>query len=99
MKWRHYLLGMKFLIKTDHRSLKELMYQVVQTPEQQFYLAKLLGFQYEIEYRTGKSNIAADALSRVEDAGLDLSEEDGLMSLFFRHKCCSTHNYGAAATV
>lgn len=71
MKWRHYLLGRRFLIKTDHRSLKELMYQVVQTPEQQFYLAKLMGFQYDIVYRTGKSNVAADALSRVEELSGD----------------------------
>ena len=33
-KWRQYLLGHPFLILTDHRSLKELMTQVVQTPEQ-----------------------------------------------------------------
>lgn len=44
MKWRHYLLGRKFLIQTDHRSLRELVRQVIQTPEQQFYVAKLMGF-------------------------------------------------------
>ena len=32
-KWRHYLLGRRFLIKTDHQGLKELMNQVVLTPE------------------------------------------------------------------
>lgn len=36
-KWRAYLLGRKFLIYTDQRSICELMTQVVQTPEQQFY--------------------------------------------------------------
>lgn len=44
MKWRHYLLGRPFIIQTDHRSLRELVRQVIQTPEQQFYLAKLMGF-------------------------------------------------------
>ena len=34
-KWGHYLLGHAFVILTDHRSLKELMSQVIQTPEQQ----------------------------------------------------------------
>lgn len=33
-KWRQYLLGHPFIILTDHRSLKELMAQIVQTPKQ-----------------------------------------------------------------
>lgn len=46
-------------------SLKELMTQVVQTPEQQMYLAPLLGYNYSIQYRSGKANIVVDALSRI----------------------------------
>jgi hypothetical protein len=34
-RWRQYLLGHFFIIQTDHRSLKELLTQVIQTPEQQ----------------------------------------------------------------
>nr|KYP38538.1 Retrovirus-related Pol polyprotein from transposon 297 family [Cajanus cajan] len=28
-RWRHYLLGKRFLIRTDHHTLKDLMYQVI----------------------------------------------------------------------
>jgi len=34
-KWRQYLLGSTFTIYTDHQSLKSLMTQTIQTPEQQ----------------------------------------------------------------
>lgn len=64
-KWRHYLLGRHFRIYTDQKSLKGLLAQTIQTPAQHKWLAKLLGFDYEIIYTPGKSNVVADALSRV----------------------------------
>jgi hypothetical protein len=57
-------LGHFFTIQTDHKSLKELLTQVIQTPEQQFYLSKLLGYHYDIQYKPGNTNVVADALSR-----------------------------------
>lgn len=68
--WRPYLLGRKFFIRTDHRSLKYFLDQRVATPEQQKYVAKLLGYDYEILYRPGRENSAADALSRRPDSPL-----------------------------
>jgi hypothetical protein len=41
------------------------MTQVIQTPEQQFYLAKLLGYSYDILYKPGAHNRIADALSHI----------------------------------
>lgn len=52
------------MIRSDQRSLKELLSQVVQTPDQQFYIRKLMDFKFRIEYKSGTSNRVADALSR-----------------------------------
>lgn len=65
-KWRHYLLHDHFVIITDQRSLKYLLEQRLNTPIQQQWLPKLLEFDYEIQYKEGKENLVADALSRVE---------------------------------
>jgi RNase H-like domain found in reverse transcriptase len=65
LKWRQYLLGRSFVIRTDHRSLHHLLTQTIQSLEQQQFLSKLVGYDFSIEYKSGSSNAAADALSRV----------------------------------
>ena len=62
-KFRHYLLGHKFIIHTDQQSLKELLEQRLQTPEQQQWLPKFLGYDFVIQYKPGKENIPTDELS------------------------------------
>lgn len=61
--WRHYMWGRAFVIKTDHYSLKYLLQQRLTTSSQQHWMSKLLGFDFEVNYKLGKLNVDADALS------------------------------------
>lgn len=64
-KWRQYLLGRPFVVRTYHKSLKELLNQTILNPDQQHHLTKLIGYQFTIEYKPGNENSAADSLSRL----------------------------------
>lgn len=66
-KWRHYLIGGRFVIKTDHISLKYLVEQKIHTSTQHKGLSKLLGLDFVIEYKKGCENVVADSLSRREE--------------------------------
>ncbi|GKB42961.1 retrotransposable element Tf2 [Tanacetum coccineum] len=64
-RWREYLLDRHFIIKTDHFSLKYLLDQRITTPTKMKWLPKLMGYDYEVVYKKGSENGAADALSRL----------------------------------
>jgi hypothetical protein len=66
-KWRPYLLGKPFIVRTDQQSLKYLLEQRITTPAQTRWLPKIMGYDYIIEYKKGVDNQAADSLSRVAE--------------------------------
>ena len=66
-KWRQYLLGSKFLIRTDHNSLQHLLQQKTLTTEQQKWIEKISTFDMDILHKKGKDNVVADALSRKDE--------------------------------
>lgn len=63
-QWRPYLQMQHFAIKTDQKSLVHLQSQKFITAWQQKALTKLMGLDYQIAYKKGTENSAADALSR-----------------------------------
>ena len=66
-KWRPYLMGRHFKVKTDHDSLKYFLEQRLSSEEQQKWVTKMLGYDFEIIYKKGKQNVVADALSRKDE--------------------------------
>ncbi|KAA0048104.1 reverse transcriptase [Cucumis melo var. makuwa] len=64
-RWRPYLLGNRFVVQIDQKSLKCLLEQRVVQPQYQRWLAKLLGYTFDVEYKSEVENKAAYALSRI----------------------------------
>lgn len=52
IKWKPYLMGRHFIVRTDQQSLQFLIQQLEVNPEYQKWVSKLFGFDFEIQYRT-----------------------------------------------
>ena len=65
--WRHYLEGRRFEVITDHQSLTYFKKQPSLSKRQARWNELLQSQDYDIIYRPGKMNQAADALSRRTD--------------------------------
>lgn len=82
-KWSTYLEFAPFTIKTDQRNMKYISEQRLTTPFQQVWISKLMGFEFDIQYKEGSSNTAVDALSHKEGAELQpLLMDNGHSDLF-----------------
>jgi len=60
-------MGRYSKVKTDHDSLKYFLEQILSSKEQQKWVTKMLGYDFEIIYKKGKQNVVADALSRKDE--------------------------------
>ena len=67
-QFRHYLLGRKFHLVTDHAPLQWLSAQKMEGMLCRWVLA-MQEFDFDIKYRRGSLNLNADALSRRSDPG------------------------------
>lgn len=62
--WRHYLLENKCELFSDHKSLKYIFTQPDLNLRQRRLLKLIKKYQLDVQYKPGKANVVADALSR-----------------------------------
>jgi hypothetical protein len=63
-KFRQYLVGAQFVVKSDHNSLKYLLEQKDLNERQQKWVRRIQAYDFDIEFVKGNNNVVADALSR-----------------------------------
>ncbi|WVZ52793.1 hypothetical protein U9M48_003815 [Paspalum notatum var. saurae] len=73
--WRHYLMGNKCDIYTDHKSLKYIFTQSELNMRQRRWLELIKDYELEIHYHPRKANVVTDALSRKTHCNLLTREE------------------------
>jgi hypothetical protein len=61
--WRHYLMGNRCNIFTDHKSLKYIFTQSALNMRQRRWLELIKNYDLEVHYHPDKANVVADALS------------------------------------
>ena len=71
--WRPYLWGRAFTVRTDHYSLKYLLDQRLSTIPQHTWVSKLFGYDFAVEFRPGRQNAVADAMSRHHEVSATIS--------------------------
>ncbi|PAA90165.1 hypothetical protein BOX15_Mlig030307g2, partial [Macrostomum lignano] len=66
--FRHYLIGKKFEVRSDHRALLWLLNQTQATGILGRWIERLSEFRFQLNHRKGKDHANADALSRRPEA-------------------------------
>nr|ADC55379.1 gag-pol polyprotein [Oryza brachyantha] len=73
--WRHYLIGNRCEVYTDHKSLKYIFTQPDLNLRQRRWLELIKDYDLSIHYHPGKANVVADALSRKNYCNAAMSTE------------------------
>jgi hypothetical protein len=64
--WRHYIMGAKCQVYTDHKSLKYILTQKDLNLRQHRWLELIKDYDLAIPYHPGKANLVVDALRQKE---------------------------------
>ena len=64
VRWRHFLLGHRFELHSDHRSLQYIFMQPNLNARQRRWMEFLCEYEFDVHYIKGKENVVANALSR-----------------------------------
>ena len=64
IKFRQYSVGNKFVVKTNHNSLRYFLTEKDLNERQHKWVSKIQAFEFDIEYVKRKNNVVDDALSR-----------------------------------
>lgn len=69
--WSPYLWDHKFVVQTDHYALKFILDQRLSTVPQHQWISKLFGFDFSVQFRPGRLNTVANALSRRDQGSIE----------------------------
>ena len=75
-KFKDYLIGSRFIVVTDNNPLTYVMERGKLQAIEQRWVAALAPFNFGFKYRSGRENICADFLSRIERRPWDVCPED-----------------------
>jgi hypothetical protein len=63
-KFRKYLVGVRFVVKSDHNSLKYFLEQKDLNERKHKWVNRIQAYDFDIEFVKGKNNVLENAFSR-----------------------------------
>ncbi|KAL9664949.1 hypothetical protein QQ045_020358 [Rhodiola kirilowii] len=60
--------------RLHHQPLRVILTQTIHTPDQQWWISKLMGYDFDVHYKPGRDNTPTDTISRPPPAVYDTSK-------------------------